>query len=498
MTGPDGAVPGSLRASLVAGSSLRLTERGEWALHAGGRRVVLPRIAPTALAAVRGALQRPSCSGGSEDGLSDVPDARENPGDDDPLRTVLELLWEGGLLAYSAQENGRRLATLRAMAAPGALVRLPEDPTRAYVLSRFAYLRQDGGEMTLECPLSCVRMTVHDVRAMGLIHVLARPHTFATLRACAPHLSADATHAVLTLLVNGGFVHAVAPAAPAAQEDLDEPQELREPAGTRTWEFHDLLFHMRSRVGRHDYPIGGTYRFAGQREPEPAVAPRPVGSVRPLYRPDYERLLREDRPFTWVQEARRSIREYGRRALADRELGEFLFRVGRVSDYWSGAVPTPRGPARMEFAPRPYPAGGALYELELYVVINRCEGLARGLYAYDPEAHGLRQLPARDADVWRLLTDAGRSTRIAPEHLQVLIVVTSRFPRVAWKYASMAYALTLKHVGILYSTMYLVATAMDLAPCGVGCGDSDAFARAAGTDYYTETSVGEFLLGARS
>ena len=42
-----------------------------------------------------------------------------------------------------------------------------------------------------------------------------------------------------------------------------------------------------------------------------------------------------------------------------------------------------------------------------------------------------------------------------------------------------------------------VATAMDLAPCALGGGDSDLFTRAAGLDYYTETSVGEFLLGSK-
>jgi oxazoline/thiazoline dehydrogenase len=45
--------------------------------------------------------------------------------------------------------------------------------------------------------------------------------------------------------------------------------------------------------------------------------------------------------------------------------------------------------------------------------------------------------------------------------------------------------------------MYLVATAMGLAPCGVGGGDSDCFARAAGTDYFAETSVGASLLGSQ-
>jgi hypothetical protein len=38
---------------------------------------------------------------------------------------------------------------------------------------------------------------------------------------------------------------------------------------------------------------------------------------------------------------------------------------------------------------------------------------------------------------------------------------------------------------------------MGLAPCGLGGGDSDLFARAAGLDYEAETSVGEFIVGSR-
>jgi oxazoline/thiazoline dehydrogenase len=43
--------------------------------------------------------------------------------------------------------------------------------------------------------------------------------------------------------------------------------------------------------------------------------------------------------------------------------------------------------------------------------------------------------------------------------------------------------------------MYLVATAMGLAPCGLGNGNSSLFAEAVGTDYFAESSVGEFILG---
>ena len=46
--------------------------------------------------------------------------------------------------------------------------------------------------------------------------------------------------------------------------------------------------------------------------------------------------------------------------------------------------------------------------------------------------------------------------------------------------------------------MYLVATAMGLAPCALGGGDADLSAQAMGTDYYAESSVGEFLLGSRT
>ena len=57
--------------------------------------------------------------------------------------------------------------------------------------------------------------------------------------------------------------------------------------------------------------------------------------------------------------------------------------------------------------------------------------------------------------------------------------------------------LTRKNVGVLYQTMYLVTAAMGLAPCGLGAGNSALFARAAGTDYFAESSVGELLLGSR-
>lgn len=118
-----------------------------------------------------------------------------------------------------------------------------------------------------------------------------------------------------------------------------------------------------------------------------------------------------------------------------------------------------------------------------------------GLYYYQPQAHELSCISGETEAVEALLKDAGMA--MGQGKPQVLIVITARFQRLAWKYESIAYALMLKHVGALYQTMYLVATAMNLAPCGIGSGDSELFAQAVGCNYYAETSVGEFVLGSR-
>jgi len=129
--------------------------------------------------------------------------------------------------------------------------------------------------------------------------------------------------------------------------------------------------------------------------------------------------------------------------------------------------------------------------------VQRCSGLDPGFYCYDPERHALRPRSPSHDDTVALLADAGLATAIPQEQIQVLIIIAARFQRVAWKYASIAYSLVLKDVGVLYDTMYMAATAMGLAPCAVGCGNADRFAAAAGLDYYAATSVGEFLLGSR-
>jgi SagB-type dehydrogenase family enzyme len=394
----------------------------------------------------------------------------------------LERLTRRGLLCYTAQTSEGCLARL--VAVSSSFVSGPTQVVagRRYHLSRFAYLRREGTAAVLESPLAHARIILNDWRAAALVGALAAPVTADDLAERVRGVGIDAVTAVLTLLLRARMVEE------AGAED-------RVPA-LQSWEFHDLLFHARTRTGRFDAPYGGTYRLADRMAPPPALKPTMAGQVHELYRPDPGRLEHDDPPLAQVQAQRRSIRDFNlAQPITDRQLGEFLFRVARVTGYHEAEVATPRGPVRQDFAARPYPAGGGLYELELYAAVQACDHLAPGMYHYDPAGHRLIRLCGRTEELVGLLRDAAESTGTPEDTLQVLLILAARFPRVAWKYESIAYALTLKHVGVLYQTMYLAATAMGLAPCAIGGGDADLFARAAGTDYYAETSVGEFHLG---
>jgi SagB-type dehydrogenase family enzyme len=198
--------------------------------------------------------------------------------------------------------------------------------------------------------------------------------------------------------------------------------------------------------------------------------------------------MREDPPFTRVIEERRSRRsppEGLERPVTLEELGELLYRTAR-----SRGVST--APGGHEISDRPYPGGGALYELEIYPVVSACEGLDPGLWHYAPGDHRLERLSGMTPEARALIEAAGAMADAGPP--EVLLVFAARFRRVTWKYRSMAYAGILKNVGALAQTIYLAATAMGLSACALGGGDSDLFARAAGLRYEAETSVGELIL----
>ena len=467
--------------SFPEGVSVSCKRDGDWAFYSPEGRLTHPRLFPP----IRDMLPRLVYPGVSAEKLARCVQSTYRRNAVTHLFRQLQDLAAQGFLQISVEEADRRLATLVPIASSFVLThdRIGDAP---YVLSRFAHLRRFEGAMVVESPLSPARILLHDPRAIHAIGALATSVTAAQIGQRISDLSPAVCRQLLNLLGQASMLDEVTPSGISSED--------AHPA-LRGWEFHDLLFHSRSRKGRCDGVVGNTYPLAGLRELPPVVRPVFPGAAIELYRPDLNTLKSHDPPLATVMEKRRSIREYGPEPMTARQLGEFLYRVARVREVFEREAITPQGRFQVDLSSRPYPTGGALFELEVYPVVQACRDLAPGLYHYDPQGHRLVRVAGITFEVECLLEEAGLAVGMDGEQLQVLLVLAARFERVMWKYSGVSYSLIMKDVGVLFQNMYLAATAMDLAPCALGAGNSDLFARAIGSDYYSETSVGEFTLG---
>ncbi len=363
---------------------------------------------------------------------------------------------------------------------PAEASTLPETES-LIVMSRFASLRRHPDGLIAESARGGGAVVLADPRAAALLLTFSSARRADGEAARAAALPPSAAAGIITLFRAAGVL------VTASQAEAEEAPPLA------VWELHDMLFHRSSRDGYLSAPAGATYRFVDRFPQPPALAPRCWPDAVALPAPDWEQIERDDPPLAAVQSARMSRRRYGDRPVSLPQLAEFLYRVARVDDYW--IEPSGHPGEATEFAARPYPSGGALYELELYPVIRSCDGVAPGVYHYAADRHVLEEVARDGPDTVRLIDHAAAAMGVPSSQMQAVIVITARMGRIAWKYEAIAYSLVLKHVGVIMQTMYLAATAMGLAPCALGRGDSDQFARATGIDSAAEPSVGEFALG---
>jgi hypothetical protein len=353
----DAMVPsGSLFLSLLQGATLKASGPGRLIVRARGGGVTLKHLTP----GVWQALQGLGNGGSDEADLAEQVTQRDGAAGLSRFYYYLQELSQRGLLLRSATCAGRRLATLVPLSPHFVFTTQRLAADRPYVLSRFAYLHTKGGEVHLESGLAHARVVLHDMQAAALVHALARPCRAVDLAETVGDLPAAAVEALLTLLLHAVMIGQANDQGTSVEDD--DPDLL-------TWEFHDLLFHARSREGRHDHLSGGTSRFLGRLNPPPARNRVQSSEILALHRPDLDRLQREDPPFSRILETRRSIRDYAPQPITARVLGEFLYRVGRVRECSQEQVSTPAASISMEFTSRPYPGGGGLSELELYVAV---------------------------------------------------------------------------------------------------------------------------------
>ncbi|MFF8861418.1 SagB family peptide dehydrogenase [Streptomyces sp. NPDC015139] len=369
-----------------------------------------------------------------------------------------------GLLEHTVTgPDGTPLARLVAVGRGSTALRAaPRGPVR---LSRHALLLPADGVLTLRAPGSPLAVELGAAAMEFLTALTAR-----TERTPAP---------LLRLLATAG---ALEPGGPDTDAEACR--------GSIQWDPVDLAFHTRTRTPAAAPGYGGTYPHADRFPPEPAAAPAADGPAVPLPVPDLDAIAAREPSLTEVLEGRTSTRAHDPEApLTLDQLGELLYRTVRIRSTFTGSD-------GQELADRPLPSGGAVHELEVYPLVTNCAGLEPGLYRYAPDRHELQLVGAPGPATAPLVKEA-RDAAMMTGDPQVVLLVAARFGRVMWKYETVAYPLILKHVGVLYQTVYLVATAMGLAVCALGGGDTTAFAAATGRDPLLEGSVGELVLGSR-
>ncbi len=148
--------------------------------------------------------------------------------------------------------------------------------------------------------------------------------------------------------------------------------------------------------------------------------------------------------------ARRSVRSYNQDSLSLAHLSQIL---------WAAQGQTSPGGYRTA------PSAGALYPLEIYLVVGEVEDLASGVYKYHPHRHGItlemegdkRKPVSRAAVMQNWMAQA-----------PVMLVITAVYSRTTIKYGPRGKRYVHMEVGHAAQNVYLQAVSLNLGTVMVG------------------------------
>jgi len=178
--------------------------------------------------------------------------------------------------------------------------------------------------------------------------------------------------------------------------------------------------------------------------PGPSVLPTEPTAPTPAPRPETTLKLPEPRLKSAVslEEAlfkRRSIREYSDLPFTLEEVSQLLWAAQGVTSEWGG---------------RTAPSAGALYPLELYLVVGNVDNLPPGVYKYRPKRHEL---------VGQAWIKEGA----------IDIVIAAVYERTTRKYGDRGVRYVHMEAGHAAQNIYLQAAALDLGMVTVGAFHDD-------------------------
>ncbi len=407
------------------------------------------------------------------------------------LRQQLQSFYKKGLLIQEI--NGSNGVAMRLLPVnPGIeQQRCPKDEIK-FKLSKFAYILPCLDGLDITSPLAPTTLRLQDHRLYPLIQRLVSPCSVESIHLLLPEDLRVQYQDIIALFLSSGM---------AGICNSEHNTEIDQEAIRTGWSRQDLNFHHHTRRHIIDLYQEETVQREINKTPPPAKNQRIVLSTVPLPQPS---INNQNSNFYQIILKRKTIRTYDFRPITIGSLGNLLWYSMHTRDK---ILCDPALPRSYEGLIRPVASAGGLHSIELYLCIKQCHGISPGFYHYDSFDHCLGKISDLNKPCQNMLEMAANTTCRAPQAASispsqgqqpdVLIVMATRYERNSSLHSEtgLSYALIMKDAGSIYQQLYLVATALELAPCGLSFGSSELFEQISGISSKIECSVGEFMIG---
>ena len=178
---------------------------------------------------------------------------------------------------------------------------------------------------------------------------------------------------------------------------------------------------------------------------ESIASQQTLGSTISLPKPDVSHGI----PLNVALKSRRSHRRFSNKSISLTELSQLLWSAQGVTHF---------------FGFRTAPSAGALYPLEIYLVVNNVEQLSQGIYHYKPDSHELELIIK--GEYHKQLAQAARQSSI--KKAAATFVITAVIERTERKYGQRAKRYVHIEAGSAAQNIYLQAVSLKLGTVYIG------------------------------
>ena len=142
---------------------------------------------------------------------------------------------------------------------------------------------------------------------------------------------------------------------------------------------------------------------------------------------------------------------------------------------------------------RTVPSAGSRHCFEPYILVNRVEGVAPGLYRYLAVEHKIQEVDLSD-DIAEKVTQGCYNQRFVLNSAIAMILTAVRY-RMMWRYTERGYRYMHLDAGHVIQNLYLCAEAIDSGVCAIAAFDDDMINSTLGVDGVEQFTIYVGVLG---